>query len=254
MAAMKTATDRGRMREFENQVLARPYAEIEDKLTDAILDACCTDEPRKPMAEGPCAMGVDPGAHVLHYVIGQRLNAEDSEVLSWGAAKTFDDIHDLSKRFNVKTGVMDIGAEKHAVRHFVNGHYGWYGCLYVRGQVGQYKWDHREQLVRVDRTESLDASHRLVTRCRVKFPRRDEVYLDIVRPQMKNLARSKSEDREHGSVTYSWVVTGGQKNDHIRHAFNYFGIALDQAPLAARVSRARGPRRRAGGPPSPMAA
>ena len=257
MAALLKAEGNGRMREFENQTLARSYAELEDKLTDQLLNACLGTEPRRPRAPGPCFMGVDPGVRQHHYVVGQRITDSDWEVLSWGKAESRQDLHDIAKRFHVTTGVMDIGAEKHMVRDFLSEHRGWYGCQYVTGQRGTpLTWDHRNQLVSVDRTESLDASHAAITGRRVTFPRRDEVYEKIIVPQLKNLARMKQEDPHLGEVRFRWVVTGGVKNDHIRHAFNYACLAAERSPLADTARRARrresGPRRR--GPPSAMAA
>ena len=60
---------------------------------------------------------------------------------------------------------------------------------------------------------------------------------------MKNLARTKIEDTTTGNVTMRWVVTGGQKDDHLKHAHAYAGIACEKVGLAEHVQRAKRVRR-----------
>ncbi len=234
----------GRSREFQNQVLACSYADIEEQLTDAMLNACLDrDRPRARSSAGPCAMGVDPGAKVMHYWIGERITDKDTRTLSYGKVAGFDDIGQLAKKFHVKSGVMDIGAETRKVREFLDAHPGWWGCQYVEKRTAGYDWNPREHIVKVGRTEALDASHDAILCKRTSLPAPDETYHDLVLPQMKNLARTKIEDEQTGNVTMKWVVTGGQKDDHLKHAHAYFEIAAERVGLAESVQRAMNARR-----------
>jgi len=241
---LERAEASGRMREFYNQVIARPYADIEDVMTDALMNDCLDrDRPRARSSEGPCAMGVDPGAKVMHYWIKDRVTSTDTRTLTYGKVAGFDDIGQLAKKFNVRSGVMDIGAETRKVREFLDAHPGWWGCQYVEKKTTGYDWNMKERIVKVGRTEALDASHDAILDKRESLPAPDETYHDLVRPQMKNLARTKIEDTTTGNVTMRWVVTGGQKDDHLKHAHAYAGIACEKVGLAEHVQRAKRVRR-----------
>lgn len=246
---LQKAEAKGRVKEFKNQVLAKTHADIEDVMTDALMNACLDrDRPRARSAAGPCAMGVDPGSKVMHYWIGERITDKDTRILSYGKVAGFDDIGQLAKKFHVKSGVMDIGAETRKVREFLDEHPGWWGCQYVEKKATGYDWNPREHIVTVGRTEALDASHDAILSKRTSLPAPDETYHDLVLPQMKNLARTKIEDDQTGNVTMKWVVTGGQKDDHLKHAHAYFQIATEKVGLAESVQRSmnarRGPARR----------
>jgi len=234
----------GRLREFTNQVLARPYADIEDVMTDALMNACLDrDRPRARSSAGPCAMGVDPGAKTMHYWIKDRITDKDTRTLSYGKVDGFDEIGQLAKKFNVQSGVMDIGAETRKVREFLDAHPGWWGCQYVEKKNTSHDWNPKERIVKVSRTQALDESHDAILTKRESLPAPDETYHDMVLPQMKNLARTKLEDTETGNVTMRWVVTGGQKNDHLKHAHAYAGIAAEKVGLAEHVQKAMRARR-----------
>jgi hypothetical protein len=237
LADLDRAEASGRQREFFNQVLARPYADVEDVLTDALMNACIdSDRPRARSAAGPCAMGVDPGVRSMHYVVGGRLNDRDSQIYDWGQVGGFDDIAHIAKRFNVDVGVMDQGAETRMVRAFVAEHPEWWGCQYVTKRKSGYDWNRSDRVVTAGRTEALDASHHAIVDRHESFPAKDETYTDTVLPQMKNLARTKLEN-DQGVVEYRWVVTGGVKNDHIKHAHAYYRMALEKAPLIQQITR-----------------
>lgn len=239
LSACARAEGRGRKRDFYTQVLARAFAEIEDQLTPEIIGDCLTETPRSRNAEGPCAMGADPGASDIHYLVKQRISDSDSEVLDFGRCAGFDDLIQIAKRFNVRTGVIDQMAERRAVRRFIDAHHGWWGCQYAEGRKGPYHWDHREHVVTVHRTEALDASHFKFVEKREHLPAPDERYHDLLVPQLCNMARVMQEDAVTGDVLYRWVIVGGVKNDHLKHAHAYATIAEERVGLAQSVERAR---------------
>jgi len=249
LSALADHERRGRMREFYNQTLARAFAEIEDQLTPELLGVCQTEEPRSRSAEGPTCLGADPGGRDIHYWVKQRITDVDSQTLTYGRCGGFDDLAQIARKFNVQTGVVDQMAERRAVREFVDSHRGWYGCQYAEGRKAGYDWNHVERVVTVNRTEALDASHFKFVEKREKLPAPDEVYHEQVAKQLCNMARVKQEDELTGDVKYRWVVVGGTKNDHLKHAHSYATIAEERTGLASSVVRAttsrvsRAPRR-----------
>ena len=235
---------RGRTREFHNQVLALPYAEVDDQLDEAALNACVDDSRvRATRSEGPCGMGVDVGVRKLHYVVGSRTSDTHSEVLDYGSVSGFEEIAQIARNHNVQIGCMDIGAETWKVREFIEEHAGWYGVQYAQKRTTGYGWDPKKRVVTVLRNEALDASHQAIVQKRDSFPAKNEVWHSEFVPHMLNLARERRENEE-GSITHRWVVTGGMKNDHLKHAHGYWHIALTRCAVAGSVQRARSSQRR----------
>lgn len=239
VAEREKAESRGRMREFFNQVLARPYAEIEDKLTKEMLDDCLTEEPRGVSAEGPTCAGADPGVGKIHYYIKQRIGDRDSQTLTYGLCDGFDELAQLSRKFHVQVGCIDQMAETHAVRRFIDSHPSWWGVRYVGRKKGLADWDLSSKTVTIERDQALDASHYKFLEKRERLPAPDERYHDLLIPQLCNMARIRTEDKQTGEIRYRWVVLGGQKNDHLKHCHGYATLAEERVALAGHVSRAR---------------
>lgn len=247
------STKRGRLREFYNQVLARPYADIDDHMTEALLNACLDrDRPRSRRSLGPCAMGVDVGARDLHYWVGGRITDADAQVYDMGVIESFDELGQIAKRHNVQCGVIDIGAETRKVREWLDDHSGWFGCQYVTKRSAGYDWNPRTRVVSAGRTEVLDASHQAIINKRDSFPAPDEQWHDVVVPQMCNLARVRQEDNSLGTVVHRWVNLGNTKNDHLKHAHGYFHMALERCSLVEQVTRAYSSHQTGGRPRSAM--
>ena len=234
-----TLEQRGRMREFYNQVLGRPFAEVEDQLTKAMLDDCLTEDPRSRTSEGPTCAGADPGTKGIHWMVKQRIGDRDSQVLNYGECSSFEELHQIERKFNVQTGCIDQMAEVHSVRRFVDAHPAWWGVQYVDRRKGTADWDPLARVVTASRNEALDASHSKVVEKREHLPAPDEHYHDMLVPQMTNMARIRSEDEVTGDVRYRWVILGGVKNDHLKHCHGYATVAEERTGLAGRVRRAR---------------
>lgn len=231
---------KGKLREFHRQVLGRPYAEIEDMLTrELILAACDRDTPRQLRSRGPTALGVDPGAKVFHWWVAERWSEVDARTLAWGVCRTEDELSDIAHRYGVQVGVIDLGAEKRTVRRLMERHPEFWGCLYQRQKATGYHWNGTDRVISCDRTESLDASHGDLTQRRHRLPRATDDFEAQVIPQLCNLARVVTIDDTTGEQRAQWVVRGGVKNDHYRHAYNLCVIALARVGVAERVARAR---------------
>ncbi len=227
------------MSEFYNSNLGQPYADIEQSLDDAAILACCGTNPRRLAYEGPSFAGADVGKKYIYYTVGSRRSETHRRIHAFHVAESFQDVHDLNQRYKVEIGVMDAGAETRAVRDFVKTESGWWGCLYDAHRKESYLWDPKSRMVNVNRTESLDASHKIIVAKLVELPRPDRQFRDLIMPQMKNLVRILEEDPRTGDPTAKWRCKG-VKNDDFRHSFNYSVIAAEQASIETKVQRMRG--------------
>lgn len=234
------ATREGRLSDFYTNRLGMAYAETDAALTeDLILAACNPDVPRTVASDGPCAMGVDPGQRVFHWVAGEKLSQEFRQVVAFGTVATENELLDRMDALNVRVCVMDEMAETRTVRRMKERRPGRiFGCWYQREKMGSYAWDVRESQVKVGRTESLDDSHHRLVSKTTRLPRRDALLSDLLVPQLKNLARVVREERDTKRPVGVWVPRG-TKNDHLRHALNYFEIAADRVAVARRITAAQ---------------
>ena len=230
------AQETGRRREFENQTLARAFAEVDEEITPQQLDQLLTTESKPLRHEGPCAMGVDPGKPNW-YEVRVRLSEDDSMVIDRGRTDSYEELSRIAKKYNVESGIMDQGYDPSAVAKFCADHPGWYGGLYIGAKKGDPDWDHRQHMVKMGRTRTLDAAHAAIISKRVSYIQKDEFYTNQFVPQMCNLKRATVENDRTGEQSATWIVTGGQKNDHLRHADAYCHLALERCGIAHSVRR-----------------
>ena len=141
--------------------LGLPYVAAENRLTAGVVKACCGDGVMPTWHKGPCAMGVDIGRE-FHVVIGTRTDRDRYEILKMMrvpcAAKevTMDSawrtVHDLAKRFNVRSAVIDILPYEHAAREFQAAEgYRIFLCRYDENRVQAVRYNDPEQIVQVNR-------------------------------------------------------------------------------------------------------
>lgn len=213
---------------FWNLVMAKPHASMDDRLDEGhlrgLLDA---DKPEELAHTGPSWLGADVGKRTLHVVIG-ALHSEKRGHIHWiGEVKTFDELFDLGKKHNVQTGVIDAMAETRSVTDFTRRSPWAWGCQYVDSiNSAEYSWVGQDRIVKVNRTASMDASHRAMRDRQLTFRRSDPYASEFFIPQMVNLVRVRVANHKTGDEKAFWVVPEGQtKNDHFRHAVNYGWIA-----------------------------
>lgn len=238
--AVEDAAEKGRQRELQNQTFARAYAEVDEEITREMLEALIQPHAIRPLRhEGPCAMGVDPGKPHW-YEIRARISETDSEVVAMGRADSYEELDRLALNFNVQCGIIDQGYDPSAVAKFVRDHAGWYGCLYVGGKKSSPDWDYMERLVKTGRTRLLDDAQNAIIKKRVKYHQKTEFWDKHFVPQMTNLKRASIDKNvKTGETEAVWVVTGGQKNDHLRHADAYCNLALERVGLSKSVMAMR---------------
>jgi hypothetical protein len=209
---------------FYNLCLGLAYVEAENRLTVEEVLALCGDCGIASQDSGPCYMGVDQGRD-LHVTIAKRHTQKSVEVVHLAVFRDWEELDALMNRFSVVRAVVDALPEMRNARAFAQRHQGKvFLNFYNEHQKGAPRWDEKARTVFVNRTESLDASHRLIQEAELILPRE----CDIVRTfasQVHNVAKKLEEDEESGSKRYVYVRLG---EDHFRHAFNYSAIAMHE--------------------------
>lgn len=219
----------GNLAEVYNSKLGMAYINAEDRLTPMQVWACCNQESMYANSIGSTAMGVDIGKD-LHVVIGQRVNKKQYRILKVATLSTFNDLHDIAKRFRVKKAVLDAFPETRKAREFqANTLFQVYLCEYQH-TISNVLWNDKTGIVKVNRTEICDGTHELfeeVGTCEI--PRRC-TEIDVYAKQMCNIAKTLEVDEETGSKAYRYIRRFGP--DHYRHATNYFLMAASEMSFA----------------------
>ena len=118
--------------------------------------------------------------------------------------------------------VIDAMPEIHATREFARRHSGRvYMNQFMESQRGSYAWDHKEHLVKQNRTEALDASRQVVRDGKVVLPRGGEVIREFA-SHMAQDVKELVEDEDTGAKAYKYKKTG---TNHYSFAFTYDCIA-----------------------------
>jgi hypothetical protein len=216
--------------EVMNSKLGRAYTPAENRLDPQSVWACASRDNMAVRHDGPTCMGVDVGK-ILNVVIAERPNRSSLKVIKICEVESFNDLHDLAKRYNVRCTVIDYKPEIRKVREFqASESHQVFACDYVERKTGQAAWDERDGFVKVNRTEICDATHELVINPgRLTLPRRNQVVEKFVH-QMCNLIKVLLEDKLIGSKEFRYQRTG---DDHYRHALNYCLLASERIGIAS---------------------
>ena len=202
---------------FWNLTMGVGYVDAANRLSVEQVLALCSTDGIPVRDEGPCAMGIDQG-NDISVVIGNP----EGKIIYLGVHAEWEDLDPLVRDFNVTSCVVDALPEKRNARAFAERHKGQvYLNYYSEHQKGSYAWDEKEFIVKCNRTESLDASHKLAADGLVEFPKLCEI-TELFAEHMHNVAKKLEEDEETGSKRYVYIKLG---DDHFRHAFNYWAMA-----------------------------
>ena len=216
----------GDLQEIYNSKLGMAYVNIEDRLSPQRVYNCCSRDPLADKSRIACAMGVDIG-RVLHVVIGQRVSKKHCRILYMGEVDSFEALHDLAQRFNVRFAVLDALPELHKVREFIGQEdYPGYLCQYQDTISGE-AWDDKKNIIRVNRTELCDKTHTMFDTGLVEIPRRS-ARIDEFAKQVCNIVKVPKDDFS-GRKLYYYKKLGA---DHYRHACNYFSLAVFATNIA----------------------
>lgn len=218
--------------DFYNLTLGMAYIDAENRLTKNQVYACCGQEPMPAGCTFQCGMGVDVGKH-LHVIIGYKLNEYTARIVKLTRVSSFNDVHDLAKRFNVWCAVFDLYPESRKVREFrASEDFEVFGCDYLDEQRGPAKWNEKDGLVRINRTEICDSSHDFISDGdKVELPRKSKEVEQYAK-EMANIAKVLQEDKETGKRVYRYRKLGPE---HYRHATNYLLLALQRVGVSVPV-------------------
>lgn len=212
--------------------LGLPYIAAEDRLTLAEVYNCCNNDGMYPNHSGPCAMGIDVGI-VKHIVIGIRLNNKQYQILKVIQLSDWNDIHDLARKFNIKSAVIDIRPYQDTVKKFqIDEPYQIFLCEYSNNPAYTRTWDIKRGIVKDYRTALFDETHRMaITPGMLTIPRRSPEIEEFAK-QMCNAYKLLETHKKTGAKEYRYK---GDK-EHYRNALNYFLLAA----LRSRPARADG--------------
>jgi len=210
--------------------LGRAYSNPDEKLRVSDVYACCGQEYPAPRSEGPCAMGVDVGK-IKHVVIGVKIDNKRFRIIKTCKCKDFDEIADLSKRYNVRSTVIDIRPYEDEARAYQKAQkYRTFLCETKDVQVTDSTFNDNTGIVKAGKTEMFDRSQRLIMRGNVVLPRRCPETDEFAR-QCCNCARFEEKDKRRGIVVNHYRPTG-DRQDHFRAALNFFQLAASGHRIA----------------------
>lgn len=208
--------------------LGLPYIAAEDRLVEAQIYECCGPEGMPFSHPGPCAMGVDVGI-VKHIVIGVRSGNEQYTIIKVAHLSEWRDIHDLAKRFNVKSAVIDIRPYQDYVKLFQRQEpYQVFLCEYSTNPAYTRTWDMKRNIVKDYRTALFDETHRMViTPGMLTIPRFCPEIKEFAK-QMCDAYKLLIKNKRTGQEEYRYEG----EDDHYRNALNYFLLAASRSRTA----------------------
>lgn len=213
--------------EVYNSKLGMAYIAAENRLTVNDIYACCGNDGMGVNHPGPCAMGVDVGG-MLNVVVGFRKTDKQLQVCHLARVSSFNDVHDIAKRFNVKFAVVDAEPELRKAQEFSNSEgYPVFLCDYQVSLFSDPVEDEEKRTVKVNRNWVCDATHGLITASGLLIMPRRNAEVEVYAKQMSNTAKKLQEDKD-GSRRYVYIKLGP---DHYYHATNYFWLAAKQIPV-----------------------
>lgn len=208
--------------------LGLPYVAAEDRLTQAQVYECCGHEGQLYSHSGPCAMGVDVGK-VKHIVIGFRSGNEQYTIVKTIQLSEWSDIHDLAKKFNVRSAVIDIRPYQDIAKKFQSEEpYRVFLCEYSNNPAYTRTWDVKRGIVKDYRTALFDETHRLIATPGMLVIPRDCPEIREFARQMCNPYKFLETNKRTGAKEYRYRGD----NDHYRNAMNYFVLAASKSRIA----------------------
>ncbi len=220
----------GNLGEVYRLRLGLPYVAAEDQLQAAQVLECCGESIMPTRHPGPCAMGVDVGK-LKPIIVGTRTGRDRYELHKIIKLSKWNDIHDLAERFNVRSAVIDIRPYEDEARRFQAAErYRIFLCQYNESTVSAVAYNSKSGIVKVNRTEALDQSHRIIAEQYITLPRRCKEVDEFVK-ECCQTAKVLETDKRSGTSIYRYRPVGDGE-DHFRHALNYFLLAASGGKIA----------------------
>jgi hypothetical protein len=223
MARWEHDQKEGKIGEFYNGILGLPYIPAEDRLTHSDVFACCgNDGMQTNVSISQTAMGVDVGKRYHTVTIGQKVDAKRAKIIYMCRVKGFQAVHDIAKKYNVKSAVVDCRPYEEEATNFQAAEpYRVFLAEYKDKQRGDVKTDEKSGMYSLLRNQIFDRSHAWIKNQQVELPRKCEEVEEFAR-QMCNCAKVL-EETEQGDRVYRYVKLG---DDHYRSSVNYLMVAL----------------------------
>lgn len=174
---------------------------------------------------GPTWAGADvgAGAETSPVVVFERPVNGKPRGVHFQGWKEWSELDKIMAMFHVERMVIDALPDSRAAKAFVKKWRGRaYMCYYRPQRRGGIKWDDRNGIVEVDRTETLDESHEPLYTGGVELPGADDPEVRRFAMECEGLHRIEK-DLPNGSSVAIWERRGP---DHYRQAFNYCWIAM----------------------------
>lgn len=221
--------------EFMRSVLGVATVEAEHQLAETdVIDRCGRDLIRMSCSTETC-MGVDIG-DTLHFVIGIKTGDDVYQIILVGEAQNFNHLHDIAKRMNVHTAVLDSLPDIHASRDFQKSEpYSVFRCQYSEQMPGQPKFDGHTGLVKCNRNEWCDKVYDVFASRKIIIPSQCAEVKKYA-GQMTGTAKTLVTNPDTGLQRPRWIKLA---DDHYYHATLYFLLAasrtsprrLDSGPM-----------------------
>jgi hypothetical protein len=213
----------GKIGEFYNGILGLPYIPAEDRLTQSDVFSCCgNDVMRTDASIRETAMGVDIGKNYHTILIGEKVDAKRAKIIYMCRVKGFESIHDIARKYNVKSAVIDIRPYEEEFTKFQKSEpYRVFGAEYKDKQNEFMRTDEKVGVYSLLRNQIFDKTHSWIKNKEVVIPRKCAEVDEFAR-QVCNCAKVL-EETEEGDRVYRYIKLG---DDHYRSSLNYLYIAL----------------------------
>lgn len=218
--------------EFYNSVLGIAYAAENARLSrNAISELCQGPEKHLSFSEDPTWMGIDVGKK-CHWVVGKP-NGDQKQIIAYGAC-SFDQLHEIVTRYNVKYCVIDLRPYEQEVKKFIGGRRSFRACDFNTGnmedryrlvKVDDETSDKAVRIIKADKTQNCDILIRdIMSKKSFIFPgsaKGDNVFIN----QLCAPVRVEKVDKDTGDTKA--VYGNGGKADHYFFALLYFNLACE---------------------------
>ena len=222
--------------------LGLPFISSEDKLSVQQVLGNCGMGMQLNSHHGPCAMGVDVRKH-KNVVIGCRSSQNSWRILRVARIESFDEILSMAYRFNVKIAVIDIRPYEDEVRQFQKkANFRTYLSEYLDNSPLGTNFFDKTGLVKTNKTEIMDASHRMLVDGQIELPATcPEVRQFAI--ECSSVAKVFEAVRGARGGVFRYRKLGNKPDDY-RHALNYFIMAA--TPQHLQIAGSAGKRKRVG--------
>lgn len=206
---------------FCNSILGLPYIAAEDRLRMQDVFDCCGGDLMEVRSDTGTAMAADIGK-TNHVLIARKKASEKAKIIYMARVSGFNALHDIAKRFNVKSAVIDLRPYEESFRRFQKAEpYKVFGCEYHDRMRGFQKIDEKAGVYSLLRTEIFDKTHVWVVNKGIEIPRKCDEVKEFAE-QCCNCAKVL-EENDYGDRVYRYRKLG---DEHYRNALNYLWLAI----------------------------